>query len=75
MVTATWDGKTSILYFDDEIITVDDVLGNIQYDNNPLYIGKDGYYDHNLFLGMIDDVRIYNRALDYKEIRTLFEMK
>ncbi|MFC1482078.1 LamG-like jellyroll fold domain-containing protein, partial [Candidatus Neomarinimicrobiota bacterium] len=36
-----------------------------------VYIGCDGYTD-NYFVGMIDDIRIYNRALAIAEIQALY---
>ncbi len=43
--------------------------------NNPLYIGKDdpGFTDY--YTGKIDDIRIYNRALSYSEVVTLYNFQ
>ncbi|MFA9213482.1 MAG: LamG-like jellyroll fold domain-containing protein [Candidatus Methylacidiphilales bacterium] len=43
--------------------------------NNPLYIGKDdpGFTDY--YTGKIDDIRIYNRALTYSEVVTLYNFQ
>jgi hypothetical protein len=37
------------------------------------YIGARGSYDTDYFLGGIDDVRVYNRALSAQEIQQLYE--
>ncbi len=43
--------------------------------NNPLYIGKDdpGFTDY--YTGKIDDIRIYNRAISYSEVVTLYNFQ
>ncbi len=54
------------------------VIGQTPYSNaptdssgKPLVIGIRGYDENRAFDGMIDDVRIYNRALDQARIREL----
>ncbi len=68
MITATWDGSTAKVYIDDEVVAISNFPGTIKYDNNNLYIGRDGYYDKNLFTGIIDEVKIYDRALTNNEV-------
>ncbi|MFZ4796451.1 MAG: LamG-like jellyroll fold domain-containing protein [Bacteroidia bacterium] len=43
--------------------------------NNPLYIGRDdpGFIDY--YTGKIDDIRIYNRVLNYSEVISLYNYK
>jgi hypothetical protein len=58
-----WDGTKRILYVDD-IVVAEDTQVNLQGSNGGLYIGtgkmmQPGTY----FSGLIDDVRIYNRAV------------
>jgi len=72
LITATWDGSTAKLYFDEEIVAIGNFTGNIKYDNNSLYIGRDGYYPQNLFTGCIDEVRIFNKELNAREVIGLF---
>ncbi|KPA13394.1 Concanavalin A-like lectin/glucanase [Candidatus Magnetomorum sp. HK-1] len=45
---------------------------DIYYKN--IYIGKGYTYSTESFEGIIDDVRIYNRALSEKEIKSLYEI-
>jgi hypothetical protein len=46
--------------------------GNIIVKNNPLTIGQAGIgVEDNYFVGVIDEVRIYNRSLSHLEIRNL----
>ena len=44
--------------------------GAITTSNNPLRIGGNNVFSNEFFAGMIDDVRIYNRALTAAEINT-----
>jgi len=74
-VASTWDGTKIITYVDGINESEDFANGKIQYDSNPLYIGRDGYYNNAFFKGKIDDVRIYNRSLNYDEITYLYNQK
>jgi len=58
-----WDGSKRMLYVDD-VVVAEDTQVNLQGSNGGLYIGtgkmmQPGTY----FSGLIDDVRIYNRAV------------
>jgi gliding motility-associated-like protein len=43
--------------------------------NNPLYIGRDDAGALDYYTGKIDDIRIYNRALSYAEVTTLYNLQ
>lgn len=43
--------------------------------NNPLYIGRDDAGTLDYYTGKIDDIRIYNRALSYGEVVTLYNFQ
>ncbi|MBJ7427751.1 MAG: PKD domain-containing protein, partial [Bacteroidia bacterium] len=43
--------------------------------NNPLYIGRDDAGTLDYYTGKIDDIRIYNRALTYNEVVTLYNFQ
>jgi hypothetical protein len=49
------------------VTTTASLSGTISYDNSPLYIGEDGAGEN--WKGMIDEVRIYNRALTTSELQ------
>jgi len=58
-----WDGANRSLYVDD-ILVAEDVQANLQGSGGGLYIGVNKNLDAGTcFSGLIDDVRIYNRAV------------
>jgi hypothetical protein len=74
-VVGTWDGATMRLYVDGAEVASRAFAGPNQYDSSPVVIGADNDNADNLpddgWDGLIDDVRIYNRALTQDEIREL----
>ena len=74
-VTAVFDGTNVSFYFngvlDSSVSGTGAYATNIAYD---LYLGRQGSSApvSNLFSGTIDEVRIYNRALDSNEITALY---
>jgi Concanavalin A-like lectin/glucanases superfamily len=78
-MAGTYDGTIMRLYIDGIEIGTQALIGNIRVDNNPLTIGgeENGSTPQVVdgeFEGLIDEVRIYNRALDVTEILTIFEL-
>ena len=74
-VAGTFDGSKIRLYLDGiEVGTPANDTFNFAGTNGTTYIGKQvGSSDSSIhFAGLIDDVRIYNRALSDAEIQTLF---
>jgi N-acetylneuraminic acid mutarotase len=58
-----WDGSHRTLYVDD-LAVADDTLANLEVSDNGLYIGTGKAMEPGSFWsGLIDDVRIYNRAV------------
>lgn len=76
-VTAVWDGYTQILYIDGKIVN-SAVRSNFRIGNadKPLEIGNNwGYADNlNTFNGIIDEVRIYEKAKTYVEIEGILKI-
>lgn len=69
----TWDGTTMKLYIDgqlrNEIIIPG--AGAIVNSNQPLTIGADINGGSNYFIGRLDDIRIYKKALNQNDINKL----
>jgi hypothetical protein len=71
-LSATYDGTTLRLFINGEEKASD--VRNIWSPGGPLYMGR--YFGGNHFYGgIIDDVRIYNRALSAEEIRDTMHIK
>ncbi len=69
-ITGTYDGACMRLYVDDREIGREAHAGSLDTDGSrPAYIGSyDGNKEH--FSGGIDDVRVYDRALSPRDMRT-----
>jgi len=66
-----WDGSHRTLYVDG-IVAAEDTQTNLLGSENGLYIGTGTAMEPGTFWsGLIDDVRIYNQALDAEEIEAL----
>ena len=75
-IAYTYDdaANTHSLYINGTLVKTEDNFVSIGYDSHPLLLGADvenetlSYFFH----GLIDDVRIYDRALTENEIETLY---
>jgi hypothetical protein len=68
-VAVTWDGSIMRLYVNGVEVANHARTGTLQTTTTPLRIGGNSPYGE-FFLGRIDEVRIYNRALSAAEIQT-----
>ena len=68
-VAFTYDGTTQRLFVNGAQVATRAQTGNIQATNSPLWIGGNNPYGE-YFVGLLDDVRVYNRALTATEIQT-----
>jgi hypothetical protein len=71
-LVGTWDGETISLYIDGELDTSGNCAGELQKNNKSLHIGSrlGGLEAEPRALnGIVDEVRIYNRALTQDEIK------
>jgi hypothetical protein len=58
-----WDGSYRRLYVDG-VVVAEDVQDNLDVSSNSLYFGTGkGMEPGTFFSGLIDDIRIYNRAV------------
>ena len=73
-VAATYDGSTIRVYRDGTEIATETVTGAITASSGPLRIGGTQLWSE-WFEGMIDEVRVYNRALSVAEIKTDMETR
>ncbi len=64
----TYDGSTLRLYVNGEQVSSRAVSGTIRRTSHPLWIGGNHPYGE-YFRGLIDEVRVYDRALDPDEVR------
>jgi len=69
-MAGTYDGSEMVLYVDGEVSATMDATGNINEYDTPLLLGINGGRTEPMD-GRIDDVRIYNHALDQTEIRAV----
>ncbi|HEX5090526.1 MAG TPA: LamG-like jellyroll fold domain-containing protein [Nocardioides sp.] len=67
-VALTYDGTIQRLWINGTQVATRDIRGTIQATDNPLFIGGNVPYGE-YFQGLIDDVRVYNRALSQSEIQ------
>ncbi|MCF7957562.1 MAG: hypothetical protein K9M57_03840 [Phycisphaerae bacterium] len=68
-VAAVYDGSTMTIYLDSIPYSTNNVSGNIIPSTNNLNIGRDPSNASRFFHGLIDEVRIYNKALTVEEIQ------
>jgi fibronectin type 3 domain-containing protein len=68
-VAATYDGTTQRLFVNGTQVSTLAVAGTIQTSTSPVRIGGNTIWSE-WFNGLIDEVRIYNRALSAAEIQT-----
>jgi hypothetical protein len=69
-VAGTYDGMKMRLYLDGVLDASSSLMGSIDSNTMPITIGASGFND-DYFYGIIDEVRIYNRALNEIEIQEL----
>jgi hypothetical protein len=68
-LATTYDGATIRLYVNGALVSSQAAAGSIMSTSNPLRIGGNAVWGE-YFAGLIDEVRVYNRALSQSEIQT-----
>ena len=71
-VAMVHDGTKDIIYFNGVKVNEKNVAGALDVTTNPLGIGYDPIDNANYFDGAIDDVQLYDVALDAAQIASLF---
>jgi hypothetical protein len=71
LVTGTFDGTTGRLYIDGALVSSETFTAPLNT-NFPLYIGRAYAGNGWAWFGVIDEVRLYNRALTAPEVASLY---
>ena len=71
-VAATYDGSLMLLYVDGTLIAATVYAGGMPATAQDLNIGRNAQNASDNYRGLIDDVRIFNRALSSAEITALY---
>jgi fibronectin type 3 domain-containing protein len=69
-LAATYDGATMRLYVNGSQVATRNASGALQLSSGALRIGGNTVWGGEYFRGLIDEVRVYNRALTAGEIQT-----
>ncbi|MEV8513211.1 LamG-like jellyroll fold domain-containing protein [Dactylosporangium sp. NPDC051484] len=69
-IALTYDGTDLRLYVNGVQVSTKPIAGALQQTSNPLSIGGNGPYGE-YFKGLIDEARVYNRALTQAEVQTV----
>ncbi|MCK4886359.1 MAG: hypothetical protein KAS96_03165 [Planctomycetes bacterium] len=70
-VAGVYDGVNKYIYVDGQLDGYRASSGAIITNDNPLYIGSDAVWPDNEFNGLIDDTRIYDKALTASDVMAL----
>ena len=68
---AVYDGMTMSLYVDGQLDASHPVTGRLRQDDQPVRIGGNSQMPDRLWKGMIDDVRVYEYALNVDQVQQL----
>jgi hypothetical protein len=74
-IAYTYDGKTVTSYVDGELDFLQLLSGVVQIDPTTLAIGAGYWNNSEYFVGIIDEVRIYDRALTEDEVKRNYEVR
>src|SRR6266540_2413754 len=70
-LTLTYNGSVLTLYRNGGAVATANVSGTLSHSTGTLQIGASEYGEY--FQGLIDEVRVYNRALTNTEIQTIYQ--
>ena len=76
-VAGTWTGDTTVdgvkLYVDGNLVAEGTADVAITTDSRPLHIGAHTTIAHRKFIGLIDEVEVFSRALSATEIQAIYD--
>jgi outer membrane protein assembly factor BamB len=72
-VAGVYDGTKTCLFVDGTLDASERTTRTISVNDYPVLIGENAQHRGRFFRGLIDDVRIYDRALSVDELQALFE--
>jgi len=72
-IAATYDGKEQRLYYNGEVKATIATSGKMDTNDIPVSIGRNNVGNREHFVGIIDEVAIFKRALSESEIRGAME--
>ena len=70
-IAFTNDGETATIYINGEAAAEGEVPGTLSANDDPWRIGQDCERENYVFAGIIDEVRLWNRALSAEDIADL----
>lgn len=73
-VACTYDGSMKRIYVDGSLDGEAAATGSIDTTDTQVEIGRNGRWQDLEFVGVMDDVRIYNRAITLEEVQALYAM-
>jgi len=74
-IAAVYDANKSRIYYDSTLVEETNATGSINLVDAKIIIGKDVVGNSCFWNGLIDEIRIYNRALTESEILELYDSK
>ena len=72
-ITFTNDTKETKIYYDGKEVQAGDTPGKLKVNDDPWRVGQDCDRLNYVFAGIIDEVRLWNRALSEDEINTFMD--
>jgi hypothetical protein len=72
-LAATYDGKEMRLYYNGEVKVKNAASGKMDTNDIPVSIGRNNVGDREHFIGVIDEVAIFNKALTESEVKQAME--
>jgi regulation of enolase protein 1 (concanavalin A-like superfamily) len=72
-ISGVYDGTLAIIYVDGEIDATANFTGQIGATTDNFFIGENSQARNRYFKGLLDDVRLYNRAMTQDEVKGLMK--